>query len=146
MADTLYEDQKPRFATIPNNSVATFTNASSIDSPYIYANQQVVWTAGDNGGVLISVGITSDDTVNRNIYLGLRDPANAMFFHILTVVATLGAGTNGTTNTIDGLGITIAAFLESLANAKKGGVFEAGQQLIAGIPVVPSSGKKLQVF
>lgn len=66
---------------------------------------KTVITGGTNGTKVVSLTLTSTDTSNRIVQVAVTRSATQHIFNAVTVTA--GAGTDGTTTSIDGLPSTL---------------------------------------
>lgn len=143
----LTESRKPRYATKPTNDGVVFTDASPAATAYTYTalTHLTLYTAPAEGCIIDSIIASSDDTVNKTIHIGIYDTGTSELHHLNTIVVTLGAGTNGTTQPINILSLTNAEGLPISSNGKRHIRLKSGQLLVVGIVAAPSSGKKVQV-
>jgi hypothetical protein len=147
MSNELYQDEKARFARVPKGGSVILTNASTLGTLYVYnaAHWKTVYTCGAHGGYVDCLYITTDETVSRGTHIAIYDPITGLFEHINTFTATLGAGTNATTQPINVLGNTVADAMPSAVSGKKNVRMEPGQMLVTTPTQAITAGKSIQV-
>jgi hypothetical protein len=132
------------FGTEIINGVVQFTNASATDAFPAVANAQTIITAAGEGTLIDSIRALSDDSVNRNINLYIKD--GGTIIPIGTFTVPLNAGTNGTVLPLDVLSHTAASHHAINNQGKRYLRLKPGQLLIASIPVAPSATKNIFVI
>jgi hypothetical protein len=97
-------NQRPIFVVAANVDAVTFVNADG-------TTPKALLTAGANGTKVLSIGVVSDDTVDRYLQLFLYDGATA-YIAGTKLIPDL-SGTNGTDPAIDLLDTLMLPWLDS---------------------------------
>ena len=127
----------PAFPQGINNGIQTFVNADA-------QTQKTLFTPGSNGSIIDALLVSSSDTSNRDIVIGLTISAT---FYPLTIVSI--PLTAGTVDTIPGVDILRSLQFPGLSYDAFGNrvlKLASGSVLTAYAPVTVTSGKSLTVF
>lgn len=93
--------QIPIYANVPNGGVGTIAASSNTVTLGSDTNGATVYTAGSKGGRVMSLNLTTNDTVTVNVFLWILNGASVRPLGILNV--PLSAGNAANTLNINGL-------------------------------------------
>ena len=121
---------EPIFGLTPNLKEDTITSADTTTA-------QVIWTAGSNGGKLLAIAATSDDTAAINAKIYIND--GVVSYLVGTVNIPIASGTDGAVNSVNLLSPTALPWLDALGEL----ALPSGYEVEVGCLATMTAGKTL---